>query len=287
MISLSNDQLRIDLLDPIADRALLGPRFCWGGFIWQIHDRDEVPLLRGPEWPARAPSPWNAQGLPESFRHRTRTGTPLTWNGNRGVAIGAGELALNAVGEPVVVTPCSWEIVAQPECVNFHTRQQAAGFDYALNRRIELNHRVVLSLSELTNHGETALQLAWFAHPFFALPDELIRAELPEGTELAENPGFALNGRTLTQKRKFLNGQDGHMDFLKLPSGKTFTAQLRHPALNRLEFACSFVPAECIVWGNANTFSLEPYQTIDLAPGQTLKWHLRYVFDGAMRKTDR
>lgn len=278
MLSLCNTHLQIDLLDPVGDRALLGPRFCWGGFIWQVHDRQFGPLLSGPEWPEPAPHPWNAQGLPESFRHRTRAGVPLTWNGDRGVAIGAGELALNAAGEAVVSAPCEWKIASETSAVNFHTAQRAAGFDYELIRRIELDERTVISISELTNHAKNPLQLEWFAHPFFALTDRLISAELPRGTTLGENPGFDVVGRTLIQKQRFAVAKAGHMDFLKLPEGENFGAQLGHPTIGRIGFECSFVPAECIIWGNSNTFSIEPYQALALASGQTVKWKLRYVF---------
>jgi hypothetical protein len=278
MLTLANNHLRVDLLEPIADRARLGPRFCWGGFIWQVNDSRLGPLLSGPEWPSPTPSAWNGQGLPESFRHRTRTGTPLTWNADRGVALGAGELALNAAGEPEVVNPCTWQINSQPSQINFHTRQQAAGFDYELIRRIELNERTVVSFSELTNHSKNPLYLEWFAHPFFSLTDRLIRAELPEGATLAENPGFEVSGRELTQKRRFIPDKGGHMDFLSLARGKNLTAQLSHPLIGKIDFECSFAPSECIIWGNSNTFSIEPYQLLTLAPGQTMQWNLRYVF---------
>jgi hypothetical protein len=278
MAQLSNAQLRIDLLDPVTDRALLGPRFCWGGFIWQVHDQRLGPLLSGPEWPEPAPNPWNAQGLPESFRHRTRDGVPWTWHGNRGVAIGAGELSLNEAGEAVVVRPCEWEIASEPCAVNFHTHQRAAGFDFKLTRRIELHGRIVTSISELTNHAENPLQFEWFAHPFFALTDGLISADFPAGTKLDENPAFAIVGRTLIQKQRFADARTGHMDFLKLPEGENFSAQLNHPAISRVGFECSFVPTECVIWGNSNTFSIEPYQTLAVASGQTAKWKLQYVF---------
>lgn len=283
MLTLANRQLRVDLLDPVADRALLGPRFCWGGFIWQVHDRQLGPLLTGPEWPSPAPSAWNAQGLPESFRHRTRGGTPLTWNADRGVALGAGELALNHAGEPEVIAPCNWEVTTHNDHISFHTRQEAAGFDYELTRKIELSDRTAVSFSKLTNHSTAPLHLEWFAHPFFALTTGLIRAKLPEGTTLAENPGFALSDRELTQKRRFTGEKAGHMDFLSLPKAKNLTAQLSHPLIGKIDFECSFAPTECLIWGNSNTFSIEPYQLLSLASGQSSEWNLRYVFGEAMR----
>ncbi len=93
MIQLSNRELTLDLLDPDSDPSRLGTRYCWGGYIWQVHDVRHGPLLTGPEWPEPKPTPFNGQGLPESFRFRTRDERALTWNGREGVHLGGGSCA--------------------------------------------------------------------------------------------------------------------------------------------------------------------------------------------------
>ena len=131
MLHLANAHLRLDVLDPAdaTDAARLGPRFCAGGFIWQIHDLTAapapVPLLAGPEYPSPTPTPFNAQGLPESFRHRTRDGAPLTWNGQRGVALGAGALTADASGQVTLTEPCKWTLTPSTDHLIFQTRQAA------------------------------------------------------------------------------------------------------------------------------------------------------------------
>jgi hypothetical protein len=279
MLSLANDHLRLELLDPVADRAHLGPRFCWGGYLWQIHDVSAGPLLTGPEWPKADPSPFNGQGLPESFRHSTRDGRRHTWVGDRGVALGAGVLA---PGGATVSEPCAWEIFPAAHEIVFKTTHAALGFHYAITRTIALTGRTVTSTSQLTNLAESPLMLEWFVHPFFALTDRLIQMQVPAGTQLADNPGFALTDRAFTQKRRFEHEKDGHMDFLRLPAGRALAARLSHPKLTLVDFETSFAPSECIVWGNSNTFSVEPYQTLALMPGEVRRWHLRYTF-GAPR----
>lgn len=275
MLSLANDQLHLDLLDPVADRAHLGPRFCWGGYLWQIHDASAGPLLTGPEWPKADPSPFNGQGLPESFRHSTRDGRRHTWVGDRGVALGAGVLA---PGGGTVSEPCAWEIFPSAHEIVFKTTHTALGFHYAITRTIALTGRTVTSTSQLTNLAESPLMLEWFAHPFFALTDRLMEMQVPAGTQLADNPGFSLTDRAFTQKRRFEHEKDGHMDFLRLPAGRALAARLSHPKLTHVDFETSFAPSECIVWGNSNTFSVEPYQTLALMPGEVRGWHLRYTF---------
>jgi hypothetical protein len=282
MLSLQNRALRVDLLDPVADAARQGARFCWGGYIWQVHDAKLGALLSGPEWPKADPLPFNGQGLPESFRHRTMDGKPLTWRGDRGVALGAGELQANSTERGgSVAKPCAWQIAPAPHAVVFTTRHEAAGYAYELTRTIELADRALRSHTKLVNRARDRLALEWFAHPFFPLTEELRRAELPAGSTLAENPGFLLDGRALVQKRKFLRQDDGHMDRVQLPAGERIVATLPHPKLGHVRFETSFAPAPCIIWGNDRTFSIEPYLPLDLAPGETREWSVQYRFGGA------
>lgn len=286
MIPLANRELSLDLLDPAdaTDAARLGPRFCAGGFIWQVHDlaagAAPVPLVTGPEWPSPTPIPFNAQGLPESFRHRTRDGASLTWNGSQGLAIGAGALTADASGAVTLTEPCRWEITPSSTQIAFHTRQTVAGFSYDLTRTIELRDRTVISTSELTNLGDAPLALEWFAHPFWALTHHRARLALPAGTTLPETPGFAVApDGTLTFRRPFVAPDDSQFALLTLSAGRELALSLDHPTLTRVTFATSFVPSECPVWANAHTVSVEPYLALRLAPGETRRWHVRHGFE--------
>lgn len=286
MLHLANSALRVDLLDPsdATDATRLGARFCHGGFIWQIHDLSRgspLPLVSGPEYPSPAPTPFNAQGLPESFRHRTRDGTTLTWNpaGTHGLAIGAGNVTADAAGNVALTEPCRWTIASAADSLLFHTRHSAAGFACELTRKIELRDRTVISTSQLTNVGETPLALEWFAHPFWPLTQHRARISLPPGTVLPENPGFVLDPEgTLTFRRDFTAPDDSQFSLLALPSGRALSLSLDHPVLPRVTFATSFAPDECPVWANAHTVSVEPYLTLHLAPGESREWHIRHTF---------
>ena len=113
MLSLSLNSLSVDLLNPAdaRDRGRMGTRYCWGGYIWQVYDQQAGPLLTGPEWPDPSPTPFNGQGLPESFRH-TELGTDraLMLEDGRGFIIGIGEVAPNDAGESAVTKPCQWSV---------------------------------------------------------------------------------------------------------------------------------------------------------------------------------
>lgn len=286
MLHLANRELSVELLDPAADAARQGWRYCWGGYIWQIHDAKLGPLLAGPEFPKPDPTAFNGQGLPESFRHRRRdTGTALTWSGETGVAIGAGSLAaipglLAADPNSVrVVEPCRWTVKSSADQVTFATRSSAAGFSYELTRRIELSGRTLTSYTALTNVGSPPLVLQWFAHPFWALTSNQAQVQLPAGTTITDNPSFAVDGAGLLRfQRPFLAESDGQLSFLTLPSNGELAVSLDHPTLKRVTFATSFVPDECPFWANSHTVSVEPYLNLSLAPGETRRWHVRYGF---------
>jgi hypothetical protein len=280
VLHLQNRELRLDILDPAADRERLGSRYCWGGYIWQVHDLTRGPLVSGPEFPKPDPGWFNGQGLPESFRHRTRDGAPLTWSGETGLAVGIGTIAAGEKNTTAIIEPCSWNISRQPDHLVFQTRQSAAGFSYELTRKIELNGRSVGSFSQLTNVGDQALTLQWFAHPFWPLTGGRARIQLPPGTTVPTNPGFSIaTDGTLTFRRAFVGEQDNQFALLTLPPGVELSARFAHPVISGVTFTASFVPNECPVWANAHTVSVEPYLDLRIAPGHSEHWHVQHGFE--------
>ena len=286
MLTLANAELSVDLLDPTdpADRAHQGIRFCWGGYIWQVQDPRGGPLLAGPEWPHPTPKAFNGQGLPESFRYAEfGTQRPLMLRDGLGWIIGIGRVAPGPDGKPVVTEPCSWRITPTATALEFRTDQSGDGYGTELTRRVALEGRTLVSTTSLTNTGARVLPLHWFAHPFFALTDRLLTCELPAGYSFPENPGYALDARNrLSFKRRFENELDGHFEPLRIAPGQPLRVQLSHPHLSGLTFSADFTPDFCPIWGNSNTWSIEPYLVTELAPGATRTWTLRYTF-GSVR----
>lgn len=283
MLTLANAELTVSLIDPATEQARLGPRYCWGGYIWQVSDRSIGTLLTGPEWPELTPLPHNGQGLPESFRHSTTEGAPLLWDGAVGLAPGSGALGRDPAGNIIVTTPCEWQVKLQDTRAVFRTDQTVGRWAYTLERTIELRGRQIVSHSRLTNRGAAPLKLEWFAHPFFALQtDGLLRVTLPEGTQMAANAGYQLHGRELTLHRPFIGLHGGHLEHLTLPAGQPLIATLSHPRLAHVRFATDFTPFKCVLWANGNTLSLEPFLALDLAPGEAREWTLTYDFGKAL-----
>lgn len=280
MLTLANDALRLELIDPRdpADQPHLGSRFAHGGLIWQICDKKAGPMLTGPEWAEPNPSPFNAQGLTESFRHRTRLFSQFTWRDGVGVAIGCGRIALDAASQVILTAACEWHVDESRNRILFSTHDAFAGFDYALTREIVLTGRTITTTSRLTNRGGVPLILEWFAHPFFALKDGFIRAKLPREIAMPDNPGFALNDGELTLKRRFTGALDGHMEVVPWPAGAPCAFAVDHPAIAGIEMELrGVVPFECVFWGNGNTFSIEPYVHLEIPVGDTREFSLRYT----------
>lgn len=282
MLRLENASLRVDLLDPAdpADAERQGTRYGWGGYIWQVHDAQRGPLLAGPEYPRPDPTGFNGQGLPESFRHRTRDGTPLTWSGETGLGIGIGILAAADMNSADVREHCAWTVSRFPDHLVFQTRHAAADLAYELTRTVELAGREIGSYNQLTNVGERPLVLQWFAHPFWPLTGNRALVRLPAGTTLPDNPGFAIAAEgTLTFKRPFSTKDDSQFALLALPRDRALVLTVDHPKIARVTFETSFVPDECPVWANAHTISVEPYLNLRIAPGESRHWHLKHGFE--------
>ena len=287
MLRLSNHELSLDILDPTdaADNERQGWRYCHGGYVWQVTDAKLGPLVTGPSYPAE-PAVYDGQGLPESFRHiRRENGSRLTWQGDVGVAIGAGAITANP--DPKAPAPdsvrlgerCQWTVKPAADHVIFLTRQTAAGLSFELSRKIELADRTVTSSTQLTNVGDVPLSLQWFPHPFWALTEQRAKMQLPAGTTVPENAVFTIAADgSLSFKRPFDPKPDSQFSLLTLPPMQPLALSLNHPKLARVTFSVSYVPEECPIWGNGHTVSVEPYLGLTIPPGETRHWFVRHGF---------
>lgn len=282
MLTLSNVDLSVALIDPAnpLEQDHLGVRFCWGGYIWQVEDSQVGPLLAGPEWPKPDPLPFNGQGLPESFRYAEfGTGRRLMLEEGRGFIIGIGEVGPGDDGKLAVLKPCPWSITTSHGAVEFCTEQSGQGYSCQLTRRISLENRKLTSATRLANLGERPIPLHWFAHPFFALDDRLLSCKIPAAWDMAENAGYEFDeDRRITFKRRFRDEFDGHFEQLIVDQKTPLRATLSHPKLTEVIFTSDFAPDTCPIWGNSNTWSIEPYMVTELAPGNDHSWQLTYEF---------
>ena len=269
MLSLENRSLRIDLLDPVADRERFGTRYCTGGYIFQISDPRHGPLLSGPTYPDSF-NWFDGQGIPDAFNLGPLTAsTP-----GEALIIGVGtcDLAARKVSEF-----CDWNVTLSSSEARFDTRQRYADFALTLRRTVTLTNRTVRSHTALTNTGTAFVPMRWFPHPFYPQPvdDELLWVNVP--LRWTGSASYTRNTNDFIARSDW-PWQDGR--YLPLDHDATAPLMLlqRHPTLGLVSAACSYVPDYFPLWGNANTFSWEPFLERLVAPGQTIVWWIDYTF---------
>ncbi len=271
MYTLTNDELEISILDPVADQTRFGPRYCTGGYIFQITDVRHGPLLTGPTYPASF-NWFDGQGIPDAFNlHPLREpteATPLALI----IGVGVCDLQQNQVQEF-----CRWEIAQTPAQISMRTTQTFHGFALALERTVSLSSRTVHSTTRVKNTGRLPLPICWFPHPFFPQPatPELCRFNVP--VHMPENPGYAV-GENGFIRRKASPTPHGDYQALDHAAQTALVVLQRHPALGLVAATCSYVPGLFPIWGNQYTFSWEPFFERTLAVGQETTWGMAYDF---------
>ncbi len=283
MITLQNQKLRVQLLDPISDRQRLGSRYCTGGYIWQISDRIFGDLFSGPMFPDPFPTQFDGQGAPEVFE--TALGQDTASINENVLVIGVGEVVRSSSVQPfhvrdnpIVKEFCTWETEQTENSISMHTTHKYKQHSLQLSRIISLTGKTVTSKSVITNRGEEPVPLRWFAHPFFPLSNDLVCSKFSRPIEVPDNPGFFLNEDGYLAMRKEYPWKKGLYCPLKLDGEGPMTIRQRHPLLSEIEvqlfFPVSFLP----VWANANTFSFEPYLDTILIPNSKMQWAIEFRF---------
>lgn len=270
MYTLANDQLAVDVLDPVVDRARLGARYCTGGYVFQVTDHRLGPLLAGPTYPD-AFEVFHGQGIPDAFNLNPLRGPdPLD---PVGLIIGIGTCQL---AEGRVLDFCSWQVDAGPHQVCLNTEQRFHNYALRLERRVTLIERTVRTEIRLVNLGSGFIALRWFPHPFFPQPgtDELFRVNFP--VTLSPDPGFELSANGYVRRRDWpwpaAQAKLNHAGDTRL------IVMQRHPVVGLVTASCSFAPDFFLIWGNAHAFSWEPFIERSLLDGQDYAWSIDYDF---------
>ena len=266
----------VEILDPVADQARLGTRFCWGGYVWQIHDSLHGPLLAGPEYPAEPEDVFNGQGIPEVLRYAVLlSGEPLTIeDGKGGLVMGVGR-----VDDQMEITrPCVWTTRTADSSITFTTGDAAHGWGYGLTRRLELDGRRLVSHTTVKNSGRRTLPVRWFAHTFFPLSDGTLVCQLQFPATMPENPGYTLEDGFIRFKKPLRSFEEDEFTMLEIGPDTSFDATLSHPTLEAIRITGDFALARLPIWANGNTFSIEPYIHRSLEPGEQTDWTLTYEF---------
>ena len=272
MLTLKNNQLTVEVLDPVADRERFGVRYCTGGYIFQIHDATHGPLLSGPTYPDSF-NWFDGQGIPDAFNL-----SPLRTSESEPVALilGIGMCDLEA---KMIQEPCAWQVTPSDGAIHFTTQQSFQDWTVELTRTVTLIERTVRSDTSVRSAGRRPVPVRWFPHPFFPqLPagnDELIKLNFAVG--FPENNAYELGANGFI-RRKGWPWSGGNFQALDHNGLTNLILIQRHPQLGQLTATCSYAPDFFPIWGNTNTFSWEPYLERTVMPGQTLNWRIDYDF---------
>jgi hypothetical protein len=283
MITLKNNELTVSILDPAADAARLGSRYCTGGYIWQVSDARAGELLAGPEYP-REPNTFDGQGAPDMF-HRALGAEEAPVGGEVG-CIGVGRVRRTSPIEPFdvrhnpeVIEFVRWEVTAEREQTRMTTAHAFRDWAYRLERVVSLRGRAVHSHTAIRSQGQAPLPVRWFAHPFFPIPGDNVLCRFSIPVSFPENPGYALNEEDFVIRKPDHDWRRGWYQALTYePAGESLRVDERHPKTGQVSALTDFMPTFLPIWGNQATFSFEPYFERVLAPGEEAAWSIEYRF---------
>lgn len=272
MYTLQNDQLSVDVLDPIADVERFGTRYCTGGYIFQVTDAEQGPLLSGPTYPDSF-NTFDGQGIPDAFNQSPLKDAKSSDTQALIIGIGLCDLEKNEVE-----TFCSWDVQQEGSGLRMHTDQEFAHYALGLTREVSLHGRTVRSSITLANTGRRPIPIRWFPHPFYpqTTSDELCRFNIP--VSFPENDGYGLADSGFIARKNWPNWEKGYYQALTHEAHSNLVILQKHPIVGLVAATCSYVPSFFPIWGNKNTFSWEPFLERSAAPGQTLAWSIDYEF---------
>ncbi len=270
MFILENEELSLEIVDPEKDRELLGTRFCTGGHVFQIRDHEGRCLLSGPTYP-ESYNTFDAQGLTDCFNHAPLLDYNIS--STEGIVLGIGVCDFK---ENSIRNLCSWSVNENKDSISFSTEHKLGIHNLEFIRSIHLSGREVIIETEIRNRGSKYLPLSWYPHPFFPRTEnkEICSLDFPFSFE--PNAGYIKSGSKVLWK----NSPDraGFFQPLEINIREGFSLDVLHPICGRVKMKGSYPVSSFPIWGNVNTFSLEPYLERTIFPGTAYKWFISYSF---------
>jgi hypothetical protein len=284
MYTITNNNLVVSILDPIAERFRLGSRYCTGGYIYQVTDLHLGELFSGPQYPDSYPPVFDGQGAPDMFQTALLAAdTPV---GGEVGCIGVGRVLRSSPIDPfdvrtnpTVIEFLAWETNLEKTRIEMRTEQVFQSWGYELTRRVALEGRRVVSTTTIRSTGQAKLPIRWFAHPFWPLTSDDVLCRFAPEVGMADNPGYQFNpAGYICRKPEFDWSRGGRYQPLEIRTQASLEVIEKHPRTGQVVTTTDFVPGFLPIWGNSRTFSFEPYFLRELENGQQAEWTIQYAF---------
>lgn len=283
MFKLENSQLSVHILDPIADKPLLGSRYCVGGYIFQVRDTMKGELLAGPTFPDGNFNTFDGQGAPEVFL--TALNEDKAKAGEDVVVLGVGVVTrtspvtpFHVRDNPTVKEFAEWNVEETAGTITMRTRQVFDKWDISIVRSVSLDARTVVSTTELSNSGQAACPLRWFPHPFFPFPKDHVACRFGFPISVPDNACYFVNTGGFLELKPGYEWEKGLYQPLVIEKPAPFSAEQIHPLVGKVSVRCDYVPSFLPVWANDRTFSFEPYLEKEIQSGGEFSWKIEYSF---------
>lgn len=273
----------MQVIDPVEDKNLLGPRYCSGGYIFQVQDNARGNLFSGPQFHNANFNVFDGQGAPEVFESAlNQDGAKVN---EEVLVIGVGLVSRTSTNapfhvrdNPMVKEFTTWQIEQGPASITMKTKQNFMGWALELCRELTLRKRILKSKTCIKNIGERVLSIRWFAHPFFPFPENFQACRFSAPISLEPNPGYALNENGYIELKQQYDWKKGLYQKIAYNNFSRFRVEQTHPILGNMQIKCDFLPDSLAIWANNNTFSFEPFKIASVQIGQELTWNIRYSF---------
>jgi hypothetical protein len=241
-------------------------------------------LLAGPKYPDPEPDTFNGQGAPDMFMDTL--GGEEAAVGDLVGCIGVGLVRRTSPQEPFSVRQnpqveewLTWRVQQTGESITMSADGAFGEWAYALTREVSLTGKTITSRTRVQSTGRAELPIRWFPHPFFPPTRDGVQCKLSIGMTLPESPGFALDEEGWIRLRPEHNWRRGCYQALDYDASATSLSVLqRHDRVGQIRMDVNYRPSYLPIWGNANTFSIEPYHSATLGQGEQDDWTVRYTF---------
>lgn len=282
MLTLADGALTASVLDPTADTARLGARYCAGGYVWQVTDAVLGDAFAGPCFPDAEPPPFDGQGAPEVFeialgQHEAALGEEVHVIGVGRVRRESSVRPFHVRDNPSITERVAWDVATGPNTLRFRTHARFGDFAYALARTLELRERTLTSSTTLRNLGARVVPLRWFAHPFLPWASARV-CRLSLEYALPDGAALVTDHDDFIARRPDSDWSRGNYVVPRVALGGRLAVEQLHPTFGSVRARCDFPLGGLALWGNERTFSVEPFFQTLVDPGAEARFAVAYDF---------